>query len=111
MVSTGVGELDHLLKDGYPEKSAILVVGPPGIGKEALGYWFTQAGLSQGDFCLYVTRLAVSEIIQDVKAFGAEIKKPTVWFAEDSDQRAFFHVVTNRALTGYYGSAINRAAM
>lgn len=86
MVSTGVGELDHLLKDGYPPKSAILVVGPPGIGKEALGYWFTQAGLSQGDFCLYVTRLAVSEIIQDVKAFGAEIKGPTVWFAREGGQ-------------------------
>ena len=86
MVSTGVGELDHLLKEGYPEKSAILVVGPPGIGKEALGYWFTQAGLSQGDFCLYVTRLAVSEIIQDVKAFGAEIKGPTVWFAREGGQ-------------------------
>ena len=86
MVSTGVGELDQLLKEGYPDKSAILVVGPPGIGKEALGYWFTQAGLSQGDFCLYVTRLAVSEIIQDVKAFGAEIKGPTVWFAREGGQ-------------------------
>jgi KaiC/GvpD/RAD55 family RecA-like ATPase len=86
MVSTGVGELDQLLKDGYPDKSAILVVGPPGIGKEALGYWFTQAGLSQGDFCLYVTRLAVSEVIEDVKAFGVEIKGPTVWFARDGGQ-------------------------
>ena len=86
MVSTGVGELDQLLKDGYPDKSAILVVGPPGIGKEALGYWFTQAGLSQGDFCLYVTRLAVSEVVQDVKAFGAEIKGPTVWFAREGGQ-------------------------
>ncbi len=86
MVSTGVGELDQLLKEGYPDKSAILVVGPPGIGKEALGYWFTQAGLSQGDFCLYVTRLAVSEIIQDVKAFGAEIKGPTMWFAREGGQ-------------------------
>ncbi len=62
MVSTGVEELDRLLKEGYPEKSAILVAGPPGIGKETLGYWFMQSGLSQGDFFLYITRLAVSEV-------------------------------------------------
>lgn len=62
------------------------MVGPPGIGKEALGYWFTQAGLSKGDVCLYVTRLAVSEIIQDVKAFGVDIKGPTVWFAREGGQ-------------------------
>ncbi len=86
MVSTGVGELDKLLNEGYPDKSAVLVVGPPGIGKEALGYWFTQAGLSQGDFCLYVTRLAVSEIIQDVKAFGVEIRGSPVWFAREGGQ-------------------------
>jgi KaiC/GvpD/RAD55 family RecA-like ATPase len=48
-----------LLSDGYPEKSAMLVVGPPGIGKEALGYWFTLTGLAHGDFCLYVSRLSV----------------------------------------------------
>jgi len=59
MVSTGVEGPDHLLKDGYPDRSAVLVNGPPGVGKEALGYWFTQSGLAQGDFCLYVTRLAV----------------------------------------------------
>ena len=38
MVSSGVPALDPLLGDGYPDKSTILVVGPPGIGKEALGY-------------------------------------------------------------------------
>jgi KaiC/GvpD/RAD55 family RecA-like ATPase len=42
MLSTGLDELDQLLKGGYPDKSAILVVGPPGIGKEALGYSFIQ---------------------------------------------------------------------
>jgi circadian clock protein KaiC len=86
MVSTGVEGLDRLLKEGYPEKSAVLISGPPGIGKEALGYWFTQAGLSHGDLCLYVTRLAVSEIIQDFKAFGVEAKGSPVWLAREGGQ-------------------------
>ncbi len=47
--------LDSILgTDGYSDKSTILIVGPPGIGKEALGYWFTQSGLSQNDFYLYL---------------------------------------------------------
>jgi KaiC/GvpD/RAD55 family RecA-like ATPase len=75
------------LDDGYPDKSAILIVGPPGIGKEALGYWFTQTGLVQGDFCLYVTRLSVNEVLQDVKGFGIDLhQKVPLWMASDGGQ-------------------------
>ena len=88
MVSTGVPTLDDLLgSDGYPDKSAILVVGPPGIGKEALGYWFTHSGLVQGNFCLYVTRLSVKEVLQDEKGFGIDTQqKVPLWCASDGGQ-------------------------
>ena len=73
LASTGVLSLDNLLGiDGYPDRSTILVVGPPGIGKEALGYWFTYSGLVQNDFCLYATRLSTREVLQDVKAFNVD---------------------------------------
>jgi circadian clock protein KaiC len=87
LVSSGVAALDPLLGDGYPDKSTILVVGPPGIGKEALGYWFTHSGLIQGDFCLYVTRLSVKEVLQDEKGFGIDTQqKVPLWFASDGGQ-------------------------
>jgi circadian clock protein KaiC len=87
LASSGVPALDKLLADGYPDKSAVLVVGPPGIGKEALGYWFTQTGLVQGDFCLYVTRLSVREVMQDVKGFGIDMQqKVPLWMAGDGGQ-------------------------
>ena len=87
MVSSGVAALDPLLGDGYPDKSTILVVGPPGIGKEALGYWFIHSGLVQGDFCLYVTRLSVKEVLQDEKGFGVDTqRKVPLWFASDGGQ-------------------------
>jgi KaiC/GvpD/RAD55 family RecA-like ATPase len=87
LVSTGVPSLDSLLGEGYPEKSTVLVVGPPGIGKEALGYWFTQSGLSQGDFCLYVTRLSVHEVLQDGKAFNVDMKQRVpLWFASEGGE-------------------------
>jgi len=62
-------------------------VGPPGIGKEALGYWFTHSGLVQGDFCLYVTRLAVKEVLQDEKGFGVDTQQRVpLWCASDGGQ-------------------------
>jgi len=88
LASSGVPALDQILgSDGYPDKSAVLVVGPPGIGKEALGYWFTQTGLVQGDFCLYVTRLSVREVLQDVKGFGIDMQqKVPLWLSSDGGQ-------------------------
>ncbi len=81
MVSTGLKELDRLLGSGYPERSSILIVGPPGIGKEALGYRFTQSGMLQGDQCLYATRLSVPEVLQDVRAYKVEPWLEPTWLA------------------------------
>ncbi len=62
-------------------------MGPPGIGKEALGYWFTHSGLTQGDFCLYVTRLSVKEVLQDEKGFGIDTQQRVpLWLASDGGQ-------------------------
>jgi len=91
LASTGVPSLDNLLgSDGYPDRSTILVVGPPGIGKEALGYWFTHTGLIQNDFCLYATRLSTREVIQDVKAFNVDFsQRVPFWFASGGGQVKF----------------------
>lgn len=84
MFSTGIGELDQLLNKGYPDRSAILAVGPPGVGKEALGYWFMESGLGQGDFCVYITRQSVSEVLQDMKAFVEDgTRSRPVWIASE----------------------------
>ncbi len=91
MASTGLFSLDQLLgSDGYPDKSTILIVGPPGIGKEALGYWFTHSGLLQNDFCLYTTRLSTREVLQDVKAFNVDFsQRVPFWFASEGGQIKF----------------------
>lgn len=86
LVSSGLPPLDNILGgEGYPEKSAILTVGAPGVGKEALGYWFTYRGLMQDDFCLYVTRLSSREILKDARAFGVDYdQKVPHWMSSDS---------------------------
>ncbi len=88
MPSTGFPELDKLVgSDGYPDRSAILVIGPPGIGKEALGYGFAYSGLQQGEFCLYATTLTVWDVLHDVKAFGLDTsEKVPFWFSSEGGQ-------------------------
>ncbi|MGD0638124.1 MAG: RAD55 family ATPase [Nitrososphaerales archaeon] len=82
MVSTGVPSVDQLLgAEGYPDRSSILVIGPPGIGKEALGYWFTRSGLLHGDYCLYVTHRPVSDVLRDMKGMGVGTERVPEWIA------------------------------
>src|ERR1700676_3407155 len=89
MASTGGEELDKLLGDGYPDRSVVLVVGPAGIGKEALRYWFTRAGLVNGDFCLYVTKSTPSEVLQDFRGFGIDASKVPMWYSRDGGEKKF----------------------
>jgi KaiC/GvpD/RAD55 family RecA-like ATPase len=82
MVSTGVPSFDQLLgNEGYPDRSAILLEGPPGIGKEALAYWFIRSGLIQGDYCLYATHRAVSDVLRDMRGVGIGTERVPDWIA------------------------------
>ncbi len=93
MPATGITSLDRLLGDGYPDRSTVLIVGPPGIGKEALGYWFTQSGLVQNDFTLYVTRLSSKEVLQDTRAFGVDFSHSVpFWYSSDGSGQMKFNV-------------------
>jgi KaiC/GvpD/RAD55 family RecA-like ATPase len=82
LVSTGVPSLDNVLgTDGYPDRSAVLVVGPPGIGKEALCYWFVRSGLIQGDYVLYATHRPVSDVLRDMKGIGISTERVPDWIS------------------------------
>ena len=79
-------ELDKLLGDGYPDKSTILVVGPAGIGKEALRYSFVHSGLMQGDFCVYVTKSTPNEVLHDIKGYGFASSRVPFWLAREGGE-------------------------
>lgn len=91
MASSGFGSLDKIIgHDGYPDRSAILAVGPPGIGKEALGYRFAYAGLADNDFCIYATTLSVRDVCQDIEAFGIDTsQRVPLWYAGAGGQLAY----------------------
>jgi KaiC/GvpD/RAD55 family RecA-like ATPase len=86
LVSTGVPSLDQILNDGFPDRSSILVLGQSGLGKQALGYWFMKSGLTQGDYCLYVTHKPVSDVLRDMKGFGVGTDRVPEWIASGGSE-------------------------
>jgi len=86
--SSGVPTLDGILGGkGYPERSAILIIGPPGINKEDFGYWFAKSGLLDGDSCLYLTRLSKREVEEDEGAFETTTSSGSlVWLAREGGE-------------------------
>jgi KaiC/GvpD/RAD55 family RecA-like ATPase len=89
--SSGIASLDAVLGgQGYPEKSTILLVGAPGVGKEALGYWFAHVGLLEGDSCIYITRMSVRQVVKDASAVGVNYSgRFPLWIASEGGQIKF----------------------
>jgi len=54
-VSTGIKGLDDLLHGGVPRGSITMVSGTPGTGKTILCFQFINAGITQGERCLFLT--------------------------------------------------------
>jgi KaiC/GvpD/RAD55 family RecA-like ATPase len=92
LASTGIASLDDLLgSEGYPDRSTVLIVGPPGIGKEALVYRFMTLGVAQNEFCFYITKRTVQDVIHDSKAFGfdEDLVRISQWMASAGGQIKF----------------------
>ncbi|MFC4447647.1 RAD55 family ATPase [Halorussus aquaticus] len=78
-VSTGSDVLDRILDGGFPENRSILISGGPGVGKSTLGMQFLQAGLADGDRCLYVsTEQTAEELRSSFEGFDFELDHPNL---------------------------------
>ena len=89
LVSTGVPDLDKVLGDGYPERSAVLIEGLSSNEKEGLTYEFIKSGLDLHQFCLYVTRLMPAEVTTDAKALGIDLDTGTFWMCPENGDRSY----------------------
>jgi circadian clock protein KaiC len=54
-VNTGINGLDGLLNGGFPSGSITLVSGTPGSGKTIVCFQYIEAGIKNGENCLYLT--------------------------------------------------------
>ena len=72
--STGVADLDLLMEGGYSNPANMLVLGPSGMEKTALGFHFAAAGLKANDVVIFVTTDATPHsIIEKASSAGIEL--------------------------------------
>ncbi|VVB59870.1 DNA repair and recombination protein RadA [uncultured archaeon] len=70
-VGTGIEGLDGLLQGGYPTGSVTLVAGTPGTGKTIVCFQYLNAGIKNGEKCLYLTSdERIHNLVNQAKKFG-----------------------------------------
>lgn len=70
-VGTGIEGLDVLLQGGYPQGSVTLIAGTPGTGKTIVCFQYINAGIKNGEKCLYLTSdERIRGLIGQAKKFG-----------------------------------------
>ncbi len=67
-VTTGIPNLDYILRGGLPQHRLYVVEGDPGAGKTTLALQFLMEGARLGERCLYVTLSETANELQEVSA-------------------------------------------
>jgi KaiC/GvpD/RAD55 family RecA-like ATPase len=69
--STGIEGLDGLLQGGYPQGSVTLVAGTPGTGKTIVCFQYINAGIKNGEKCLFLTSdERIKNLVDQANKFG-----------------------------------------
>jgi len=81
-VETGAPVLDAMIGGGLPPRRSVLVTGGPGTGKSTLAMQFLQAGLTEGDDCLYIsTEQTIDELRDSFSGFSFDLDHDSLSFA------------------------------
>lgn len=78
-VSTGDTVFDQALDGGIPAGSAVLFTGGPGTGKTTGAIEFLQAGLDNGEQCLFIsTEQSIADLKEAFKRFEFDLDSPNL---------------------------------
>ncbi|HUS98696.1 MAG TPA: ATPase domain-containing protein [Candidatus Thermoplasmatota archaeon] len=70
-VGTGIEGLDGVIQGGYPQGSVTLVAGTPGTGKTIVCFQYINAGIKNGEKCLFLTSdERINNLVNQAKKFG-----------------------------------------
>ena len=73
-ISSGIGELDSLLRGGLDRGTSTLFTGPPGTGKSTLGAQFAAAAAARGEYVVaYTFDEKIETYIQRGDALGMQL--------------------------------------
>jgi len=90
--NTGINGLDELLNGGFPSGSITLVSGTPGTGKTIVCFQYIEAGIKNGENCLYLTSdEPVPNLLNDSRKLGFDFQS-----AIDNEQLKFMYLDIDR---------------
>ena len=90
--NTGIDGLDDLLNGGFPTGRVTLVSGTPGSGKTIVCFHYIDAGIKNGENCLYLTSdEPVLNLLTDAKKLGFDFQS-----AIDNEQLKFMYLDLDR---------------
>lgn len=90
--NTGINGLDDLLNGGFPSGSITLVSGTPGSGKTIVCFQYIEAGIKNGENCLYLTSdEPVPNLLNDARKLGFDFQS-----AVDNEQLKFMYLDLDR---------------
>jgi len=70
-IKIGLGKLDSMLKGGIPDKSSVMLFGPPKAGKSLLGLHFLLEGLKSNETAIYiVTNTFPEDVVKKMETVG-----------------------------------------
>jgi KaiC/GvpD/RAD55 family RecA-like ATPase len=73
--TTGIDGLDGLLQGGFPKGSVILIAGTPGTGKTIVCFQYINAGIKNGEKCLFLTSdERIHNLLGQAKKFGFDFE-------------------------------------
>ncbi|MEX0662809.1 MAG: ATPase domain-containing protein [Balneolaceae bacterium] len=85
-ISTGLSDLDSIIKGGLVKQKAYLYRGDAGTGKSTAGYHFLEEGLKQGESTLLITLGESQEnVLQNVSQMGIDLSKSVFLDLSPSD--------------------------
>ena len=91
-VNTGINGLDDLLNGGFPSGSITLISGTPGSGKTIVCFQYIEAGIKNGENCLYITSdEPIPNLLNDSRKLGFDFQS-----AIDNEQLKFMYLDLDR---------------
>jgi circadian clock protein KaiC len=75
-LSTGIIQLDEIMRGGYVPRRSYMIRGDPGAGKTTVGLHFLVAGSARGEMTLYITvGESEEQIHKDASSIGLNLEK------------------------------------
>ncbi|MFN2627283.1 MAG: RAD55 family ATPase [Gaiellaceae bacterium] len=73
-VSSGIPDLDEMMRGGLPAADATAILGPSGAGKTVIALRYIEEGLRVGDGCLYVSfQESADQLVHKAASFGWDL--------------------------------------